>query len=270
MHKSGGRTTNQTQLLSANEFNVAISTNYEKVNGRFNVKQEKFCDEISELRNRIVTAHDTSGINGLDDSDIEYLQNEIDNSDDDDDIDDVGVGVSGVSGSGGEADGIGKVDGGADSGDDNEPVVPQIVVANRKVADSTMNDTSSFGDDSNEADDFSGGIPFTPNDVNDRFYHEYDVVMREAIVKCLSAWNKSTPFSSILYDKRFIGVLLKEVFYNDLDADNLDVQKLRFMNEVFNIRVKGDTARASKFNSIVNEKHQNAKGRARSASTDTQ
>lgn len=52
--RSGGRTTEQTNLLSANEYNTAVSTNFSVLTDRFIVKKEKFCEEISQLRNRVV------------------------------------------------------------------------------------------------------------------------------------------------------------------------------------------------------------------------
>lgn len=249
MAKSGGRSTYQTQLLSANEYNNAINTNHTMVNERFDIKKEKFCDEISELRNRIVTAHNTSGIDGLDDSDIEFLQNEIDESEAEDD-----------------------------------ELMSQVEIANNdstngNAADSTFMDdieTENTGTVENDVnvtevlDDFSGAMQFTTNDFNDRYYHDYDVAVRASIVGCLSAWNKSSPFSSIIYDKRFIGVLLKEVFQDELDTANLNATQLAFIKQVFDIRVNGDETRLNKFNSIVTEKQQKAQCRSRSGSIDTE
>lgn len=254
MGKSGGRTTKQTQLLSANEFNDAINTNFTVVNNRFEVKAEKFCDEVAELRNRIV-AHNTGGLDGLDDSDIEFLQDEIDN----------------------------------DSADELDEIVPQVVPANVAANDTSVAADSTFmtanetdastnqiATNENEAndmqldafDDFSGDIPFITNDVDDRYYNDYDVSLRAAVVKCLTAWNKSNPFSTVIYDKRFIGVLLKEVFRDELALNDLNDKQMLFIKRVFEIRVDGDVSRAGKFESIVSEKHTKAQNRGRANSID--
>lgn len=82
MKKSGGRTTEQSKLLTTKEFNVAMDQGRTAMNTRFVVKSEKFCEEISDLRHRIVNNNANNGDEGLDDSDIEHLQEEIDDDDD--------------------------------------------------------------------------------------------------------------------------------------------------------------------------------------------
>lgn len=152
----------------------------------------------------------------------------------------------------------------------------------QQAADSTVdtdNNTTTNEIESNEnegnemqlsaaVDDFSGSIPFVVNGADDRYYEDYDVGLRAAIVGCLSAWNKSRPFSSVIYDKRFIGVLLKDVFQDELALNDLNEKKMVFIKRVFEIRVDGDVGRASKFDSIVDEKHTNAKSRGRANSID--
>lgn len=265
MTKSGGRTSKQTELLSANEYNSAITTNFTVVNNRFDVKKEKFCDEISTLRNRIV-AHSTDG---LDDSDIEFLQNEIDDSDCDDEID--GAGGIGES----EAESANHGDTESNRTINSENGVIATANSTYVTADEVDSNIDANGSQANqmqssaEVDHFSGTIPFAENDFNDRYYKDYDVGVRSAIVECLSAWNKSRPFSTVIYDKRFIGVLLKEVFREELGSlKDLDEKRLVFIKRVFDIRVDGDNSRASKFDSIVAEKHENAKNRCRANSID--
>lgn len=268
MTKSGGRTSKQTELLSANEYNSAITTNFTVVNNRFDVKKEKFCDEISTLRIRIVA----QSTDGLDDSDIEFLQNEIDDSDGDAEIDGYRANAGGVGESVAESANHGDTE--CDRTINSENGVNATANSTYVTADEVDSNIETNGSQANqiqssaEVDHFSGNIPFAENDFNDRYYEDYDVVLRSAIVKCLSAWNKSQPFSTVIYDKRFIGVLLKEVFRDELASEGLDEKRLVFIKRMFDIRVDGDNSRASKFDSIVAEKHENAQNRCRANSID--
>lgn len=273
MAKSGGRTTKQTQLLSTNEYNNAIGTNFTALNNRFDVKKEKFCDEISELRNRIV-AYDCSGLDGLDDSDIEFLQNEIDNSDDDADNDESLPHVEVVAQQSADAEVADVQDETIGSENGNNIEADSTYESANETANETTNNNETNETEANqvqssdEVDDLSGTISFVKNEFNDRYYAEYDVALRNAIVECLRAWNKSAPFSSVIYDKRFIGVLLKEVFRDELASKDLDVKQIVFIKRVFEIRVDNDAVRASKFDSIVAEKRYNAQSRCRANSLD--
>lgn len=247
--KSGGRTAKETNLLSANEYNVAIETNFTVVNNRFCAKKEKFCEEVAELRNRIM-ASNTSGVDGLDDSDIEFLQDEIDGSDSDTELDETGTGTA-----------TNSIPATAEESTRETPETAKE--STRGVFDGSENDDS--------IDDIlSGDIPFTATEFKDRYYQMYDVGLRSAIVQCLIAWNSSSPFSTVIYDKRFVGVLLKEVFRDELTEDHLDEAHLEFMKRLFDVRVKGDINRVSKFHSIVAEKCLKAKNRGRANSVDNE
>lgn len=76
---SGGRNVAETQLISSNELNVAVQSRQE----RFNVKIEKFADEISQVRKRNVNRPIQHGFEQLDDSDIEEIQDIINDGDSD-------------------------------------------------------------------------------------------------------------------------------------------------------------------------------------------
>lgn len=75
-----GRTAHKTRLLTGTEYNNALNSGLVAMSNRFEVKQEKLFDEISDLRKRCVGT-----IDGLDDSDIEELRDIIDDSVDSDD-----------------------------------------------------------------------------------------------------------------------------------------------------------------------------------------
>lgn len=79
---SEGRTTGQTQLLTAREFNVALNSGFSEMNSRFEVKKEMLLNEITEVRQRMVNKTD-----GLDDSDIEFLCELVDDEDGDTEFD---------------------------------------------------------------------------------------------------------------------------------------------------------------------------------------
>lgn len=50
---SGGRSAEETKSLSSQENNNALQPGFNALNNRFEIKTEKVCDEITELRNRI-------------------------------------------------------------------------------------------------------------------------------------------------------------------------------------------------------------------------
>lgn len=247
--KSGGRQFKDTHLLTELEYNNAVKSNFSAMNVRFKVKAEKFCDELSELRSRI-TAFNTKqndGLEGLDDEDIDFLQEIVDDSDSDSDI-------------------------------EFEAILPKpqliIVKTEENIVDNgaQANETQSTEDNGNggsnsldsfeEEDALSATMPFTTNDFKDRYYQAFDVSIRAAIVECLIGWNTTRPFSTVIYDKRFVGVLLKEVFTEEMGQENSNDERLDFIKRLFEIRIKGDEIRANGFDSIVAEKRCKAKNKA--------
>lgn len=86
LQKSDGRNTQDSVLLTAREYNSALESGFTDMNLRFVIKKEAFCSEISTLRKRIVD-YNLHGIEGLDDSDIDFLEDEVDECDSDNDSD---------------------------------------------------------------------------------------------------------------------------------------------------------------------------------------
>lgn len=170
----------------------------------------------------------------MDDSDIEYLQDELDD--------------------------------GEDEMDYSTPVLNEATnstLATVEESNAGNGDESEFENASDAVDKLSGSAKFTTNEVKDRYYETYDVGIRAAIVDCLIAWNTSRPFCTVIYDKRFIGVLLKEVFGDELAEECLCSNRLEFVKFVFEHRVDDDVSRSNTFNSIVAEKREKAQSRGR-------
>lgn len=144
---------------------------------------------------------------------------------------------------------------------ENESVGNDSVMHNTTQDDSvstTENDNvSTTGNDYTSADndEFSGKLSFETTDGDDRYYPEFEAAIRAPIIKCLSGWNTAHPFNSSFYDKRFIGVLLKELF-SDYSNKQLDDTRISFIRKLFEIRVNFDKDRLDQFDSIVLEKQQ--------------
>lgn len=79
MQRSSGRTNAQLNLLTTAECNGAITTNAHAIHTRYDVKIERFADEISDLRHRFLNLPE----NNLNDSDILEIQEDIDDIDSD-------------------------------------------------------------------------------------------------------------------------------------------------------------------------------------------
>lgn len=239
MKKSGGRTTEQSKLLTTKEFNVAMEQGRTAMNTRFVVKTEKFCEEISDLRHRIVNYNANNGDEGLDDSDIEHLQEEID--------------------------------------DDNDSQVefdlllpkPQIVMkiehdsnekANEEANQATNDemDTPNGNIENVQVDDvlLVGNINYEKNAANDFHFPEFQTTIRSSIAVVLRAWNTNVPFKFYIYDKKFIGVLIREVMLTHMGntEEGMDEKGIAFIKRLFEIRVDGDEGRLSTFDESFKEK----------------
>lgn len=260
LEKSGGRQFKDTHLLSETEYNNAIGTNFNAMNNRFVVKTEKFCEEISGLRNRI-TAYNVSDIDdGLDDSDVEFIQDEIDDNDSDLEFEAL-MPKPAIT--------IIKTESAENSAqNDNEIDAQNNHTDNHSGANEYNPEANAQTDvEPVDPDGLSDKIPFISSETKDRYYEAYDVSVRSGIVDCLTAWNTTRPFSTVIYDKNFIGVLLKEVFKDEIKQEKLNETKLDFMKLLFEIRVKNDQSRADRFDAIVMEKHEKAKNKRRAVDT---
>lgn len=262
--KSGGRNFDETHLLTEIEYNMAVKSNFTALNTRFQVKKEKFCDEISELRQRITTynAKGNDGLEGLDDDDIDFLQEVVDDSDSDIEFEAMmpkpGLDIVKI-------ENVEKNS--ADSTSDAHAETEMNDTQTNETQSAQANEVQSVVvyecAESNEISDIlSGDISFTTNDFKDRYYQDFDVSLRAAIVECLIGWNSVRPFSTFIYDKRFVGVLLKEVFSEEIGQNQLNNMHLDFIRCLFETRVNGDAARANAFDSIVGEKRCKAKDKA--------
>lgn len=257
--QSEGRTARETELLSSNEYNRALGSGFAALNNRFVIKTEKFCDEISELRQRIVK-YNLNGDDGLDldDSDIEHLCDEVDNSDSDSDIEfqalvpkpaqvivktenDISPNTSNAN----------------NNSQSNEQMVDDVSSTNENEVTNDENGSEA------ENNVFSGSIAFEKNDVDDYYFREYNVSIRAGIAKILTAWNTTYPFDTAIYDKRFVGVLLKEIYNNQYADDKLDERSLSLIKQLFDVRVKNDENRFEQFDAIVTEKREKAKKKIR-------
>lgn len=87
----------------------------------------------------------------------------------------------------------------------------------------------------------------------DRYYAAYDITVRDSIVATLLLWNTANEYANADHDFMFTQFLLIDVFGGEkLAGNDLDKNKLRFIKELLNIRVKEDSNRSSKFESFVN------------------
>lgn len=246
------------------------------MNDRFVIKTEKFCEEISDLRKRIVNYN--ISIDGLDDSDIEFLEDEIDEASDDSEEEFAAI-VQPVANED-EANEVDANDVDANEIDANETDANEIdaneVDSNTSnnietvkegdvsVSEEDANDKSH--DDEQHDDVLNGSLRCVENDVKDGYYPQYDTSIRAPIANVLRAWNSSHPFNTYLYDKRFLGVLLREVFGGQMEE--LDEQRMAFVKYLFEVRVRGDGGRLNNFDAIVEEKQQKANSKNRPVSTE--
>lgn len=254
-NRSEGCTARETELLSSTEYNRALGSGFAALNNRFVIKTEKFCDEISELRQRIVK-YNLGGDDGLDldDSDIEHLCEVVDNSDSDSDIEFQALMPTPALIVKTENDDSQNTSHANDSEQSNAQMVDDVSSSNQN-------------DDENgteaEINILSGAIAFEKNDVDDFYFREYNASIRAGIAKILTAWNTTYPFDTAIYDKRFVGVLLKEIFNNQYADDKLDERSLSLIKQLFEVRVKNDENRFDQFEAIVAEKREKAKKKIR-------
>lgn len=253
MQKSKGRTTEQSKLLNTNEHNNALASGFMAINDRFEVKKEKFCGEISSLRRRIF-----DGTEGLDDSDIEYLDQEINGSDAESDLEFEAIIPQPV---------IAAVVKSEDENDSDvsQPQLQNSVSSSTNEADAeNQTQANNSVSDVNENDDvniaiLSGNIAVTKTPADDYVYPDYGAAIRRAIAQLLTAWNSTPIFSNTqIYDKRFIGVLLKEVCDNELAGMAMDDKRILFIKKLFQHRVNSSKCdvetRLSSFDKIVAER----------------
>lgn len=251
--KSDGRTTQQTKLLSQHEFNAALGSGYSAMKNQFVVKTEKFCDEIGDLRMRIRNYNLGNQDHGLDDSDIEFLEEEIDDSSD----------------SEAEFDAIipqpALVVIKTDSNEDEENVSTESTQTQSGPVspDNTIENSNEL---EQQNDNLYGLLSCEPNDVSDLYFPDYETSIRAPIANILRAWNTSHPFSTYLYDKRFLGVLLRETFGTQFME--LDENRISFVKRLFEVRVDGNVDRLNSFDAIVEEKRQRANEKKCLASSD--
>lgn len=280
--RSEGRTTAQTKLLSATEYNNALDSGFTAMNNRFVLKTEKFCDEVAELRKRIVEYNNANVdcTDGLDDSDIEFLRDEIDESDSDIEFDAIAM----------PAPDIMKIEPTDENGDDTvDSSTDQLnntgdkseneSLGNESLEHASENDNLAELNDSvtttqhetqhqsgaqNEFHPLAGNLKIVVLETDDHFYPEFDAGLRGSIVKCLVGWNTTHPFNSEFYDKRFVGVLLKELFgslYTSKEQN--ESNRIALIKKLFTIRVKNDENRLKQFDSIVEEKKAKAQNKMR-------
>lgn len=93
----------------------------------------------------------------------------------------------------------------------------------------------------------SGSITAYATEFNDLVYGEYDTSIRFAIAKMLISWNKNYPFDASYYDKKFIGVLFREV----IGKRDVETTSIAFIKRLFEIRIKGDNERLEAFDEII-------------------
>lgn len=238
-------------MLSQHEFNAALDSGCTAMKNRFVVKTEKFCEEISDLRMRIRNYN--VGEDGLDDSDIEYLEEVIDDSSDSEAEFQAIIPQPGIV--------VVKTDSNeveenvsTESTQTQSGPVPQNDIIENSIEHEQHND------------DLYGLLPCEPNDVNDLYFPDYDTSIRAPIAKILRAWNSSHPFSTYLYDKKFLGVLLREVFGTQFKE--LNKTRITFVKRLFEVRVDGNVDRLNSFDAIVEEKRQKANEKNRRTSSD--
>lgn len=291
--RSEGRTTCATQSLSTKEYNNALSSGFSAMNHRFVIKTEKFFEEISDLRKRI-TNYNINGVEGLDDSDIEFLQDEVEGSDSDVEFEallprpETVIMIKNDDTSSSQENQVNEpsAERGSSTQAQSNEVRDDDVEANNTMENDAIDDTVAGAIDGTadgpnggiaagaidgtgnamiedtsgtDVDILSGDIIFTQTDANDRYFPSFDTAIRFGIVKVLSAWNGLYPFNSNLYDKRFVGVLLREVFGKNYATEPFDEKRISFVKRLFEIRVKDDETRLNDFDKIIEERREKAK-----------
>lgn len=86
----------------------------------------------------------------------------------------------------------------------------------------------------------------------DRYYPDYDVTIRDSIAATLCLWNSNEEYLQGSNDFLFVQFLLIDIFGGAaLAKDDLDEIKLKFVQEIFEIRVNYDNSRTSKLNEYM-------------------
>lgn len=87
------------------------------------------------------------------------------------------------------------------------------------------------------------------------FVFNGDVTIRSSIMDLLRQWNSHSKYSGPTHDYQFLQFLLLEVFGTQAMATNeLPRPKMAFVEDLFRIRVKGDSTRMGKFETMVARK----------------
>jgi len=95
--------------------------------------------------------------------------------------------------------------------------------------------------------------------VDNKFlFEKVNLSVKPSLVKLVISWNKDWGFSSILYDQKFVSLLLLEIFGKEklIEEGKLNNNKMRFIKDVFIKRVKGDPNRTIRFGDYVQGKRQ--------------
>lgn len=107
-----------------------------------------------------------------------------------------------------------------------------------------------------------------------RRYTDYNIIIQSFCVIQLKEWNMNRKDAS--YDRRFVGLLLENIFGSEIlkksslfgtaarnvnvpPHDALDNNKVKFIRQLFKIRVKSDEKRESILNSIINKHCNNSR-----------
>jgi translation elongation factor EF-Ts len=107
-----------------------------------------------------------------------------------------------------------------------------------------------------------------------RQYTDYNINLQRFCVIQLKEWNINRKDAS--YDRRSVGLLLENIFGSEIlkksslfgtaarnvnvpPHDALDTKKIKFIRQLFKIRVKSDEKRESILNSIINKHCNNSR-----------
>lgn len=189
---------------------------------------------------------------GLDESDVEFLCDEVDNSDSDIEFEGIFPKPDIV---------IVKSEENSGYGEHHSTQSTEHVEQSEPTGDVSSTNLEQSSEGNKETDVLSGSIAFTENEVGDRYYTDFDAAIRYVIVKCLIGWNTTHPFNTFFYDKLFIGVLLKEVLMQKYSEVGLNDKRIVVIKPLFDVQVKDDDGRRKEFNVIVKEKQDKAKGK---------
>lgn len=255
MALSNGRTTSQSQLLTTQEYNKALNCGFSDMNHRFEIKKERLVDEISDLRRRCA-------FDDFDDSDVEFIRDTVDGStsESDDDIAyEVMMPQPNIV--------ICKADedNAPENAESTESVNDDVSTTNAPEPSTSMvnSDKSHAAKPiaTNAEDDIdifalSGSLVVEKTDMNDLVYRAYGASLRNGMAKLLVSWNKNAPFNEFGWDKKFIGVLYREVF-RGRPNEKFSIG-MEFLKRLFAVRVRVNqrSIDLEDFDGMFNEIHE--------------